>query len=138
MRARVIILLILVGCCLGLGGSAKAEAKGLRLIIINTGEVFYKVGDLPQELASDPELAGWALGYKASHLGVLWADVACWNKELVVFKDTTYSDLPAELRERLAVEYPWSRTQRNIWTRFGALIMLGGVLVSPLIKRSHP
>lgn len=130
-----VALLGLLSVALAFGTAKAAEAKGLPLIIINTGDVFYKVADLPEELASNPDLQGWSLGYKASHFGILWADIACWNKELVVFKDNTYSDLPPDLRDRLAAQYPWSSTKRNPWTRFGAVLMIGGLGAGKFLKR---
>jgi hypothetical protein len=108
---------------LSLFSAEPAEArKGIP--IINTGDVIYRVADLPAELAANPELAGWALGYKASHFGLFWADVWCWDKQLVAFKGDSYSDLEPALRAQLEAQFPWNKCKRNLWTRFGFLGML--------------
>lgn len=70
----------------------EAEAKrrrGFFPIIFNTGTQISYVAELPGGLTDDPELQGWALGYKYEHFGILWADVWTWERELVIFKDDT-------------------------------------------------
>ncbi len=119
---------------LAVGARASASPKIPFLLVINTGDAIYKVAELPPELASIPDLKGWALGYKCSHFGILWADFACWDKQLVVFKDDTYSDIPADIRVRLELKYPFSSCERNPWNRYGFLL-LGGLVVGGFAKR---
>ncbi len=127
----ITIIFILTACT----GNAEARKRGFPLFfVINTGDVMYKVADLPEEMQSDPEWNGWVLGYKCSHFGILWADFRTWDRQLVVFKDSTFSDLPTELRQELEIQYPFSDCQRNVWNRFG-WIVLTGVLGTGIFSR---
>lgn len=124
MRTRLpLVLMVLVFAALALPNSAHARRRGIPFII-NTGSKLAYVAELPEGLAGNSELQGWAIGYKYEHFGILWADVWTWEHELVAFKDDTYSDLPADLRAELESQYSFSDADRNIWNRFGAFIML--------------
>lgn len=126
----------LIAAALFLLAPTDAHARrGLPLVVINTGDAIYEIGDLPAELAKDPELAGWKLGYKCQHFGVLWADIACWDKQLVAFKDDTYSDLPPDVRQQLEAAHPWSATRRNPWNKFGIFAMVGVAGLAFAVKR---
>jgi len=114
---------------------ARAGRRLPFLLVINTGSALYKVADLPPELAVDPRLQGWVVGYKCSHIGILWADVYCWDKELVLFKDDTFSDIPEELRISLVAQYPFSSCQRNVWNKHGFLVLIGLAVAGGLSSR---
>lgn len=126
-------ILIALVALLALPSEAEARKRGLPLLIINTGEEISKVADLPAELQGAPDLQGWSLGYKYSHFGILWADVATWDKQLVAFKDDTYSDLPEDMKTVLEEQYPFSSTERNLWNRFG-IFLIGGLVVLGFLK----
>jgi hypothetical protein len=134
VRFRYLIVFLFLGFMM-LPNTAEARRRGLPLVIINTGTNIAKVADLPAELAADPELAGWALGYKYERFGILWADVWTWEKELVLFKDDTYSDLPDEIRTAFETQYSFSDSDRNLWNRFGVLIMIAGIVGYGFLNR---
>jgi hypothetical protein len=134
VRLRYLIVVLFLGFVL-LPDSAEARRRGLPLVIINTGTNIAKVADLPPELAADPELAGWALGYKYERFGILWADVWTWEKELVIFKDDTYSELPEGVRTAFEAQHSFSDSDRNLWNRFGILLMVGGIVGYGFLNR---
>jgi hypothetical protein len=137
LRPFVLVAVFAVAFTL-VSGEASARRRGIPfLFIINTGDVIYPVAELPEELANDPELKGWALGWKCSHFGLLWADIACWNKELVAFKDNTYSELPAKLLDDLEARYPFSDAERNLWNRYGMLLMLAAGIGALFMRRKE-
>ena len=106
---------------------ARRRGLGLPLIIINTGEEIKRVGSLPTDIFEDEaeaaEIAGWSLGWKYSHFGILWADFACWDKELVAFQGNSYAPLPLEIRTDLGPRYPFSACDRNLWNKYGWLAL---------------
>ncbi len=134
VRLRYLIVFLFLGFMI-LPSSAEARRRGLPLVIINTGTNVAKVADLPAELATDPELAGWALGYKYERFGILWADVWTWDREMVIFKEDTYSEIPDEMRTTFEAEYSFSDTDRNLWNRFGFLMMIGGIVGFGVLNR---
>ena len=137
MRTHLPLLFgIFIFAALALPDRAEARKRGLPLVIINTGTEIARVADLPEGLADQPELKGWSLGYKYEHFGILWADVWTWDKELVIFKDDTYSEIPEEVREELEAEYPFSDSDRNLWNRFGILAAVIGMGGFALVSRA--
>lgn len=117
--------------------NADARKRGLPLFIIfNTGSEIYPVAPLPLDLLeTNHDFVGWQLGYKCSHFGILWADVRCWDKELVIFKGDTYADIPDEMRLALERQYPWSKTKRNIWNKYGSLFLIGFIAIIFIARR---
>ena len=51
---------------------AEADAK---VLVVNTGDAFYEVSELPRELLDGAPPGNWKLGYLCSHLAIFWADV---------------------------------------------------------------
>lgn len=138
-RASSTLVLLLCLLPLFFAREAHARRRGIPfLFIINTGDALYKVADLPPALASDPQLKGWVLGYKCSHFGILWADFATWDRQLVVFKGDTYSDLPPELVGSLQAQYPFSACERNPWNKYGCIVLVGGIGLSVYRKFQSP
>ncbi len=126
--ARIVIaLIILFGLLAFCETEALARRRGLIPFIINTGDVIYPVGPVPTELielSEDPEISNWKLGYKCSHFGILFADIACWDKELVIFKHRNYTEIPAEIREQLKKDYPFSKAERSAWNKYGVILFI--------------
>ena len=130
-----LVLAIFVGLTFMAPGEAEARKKrGFIPFLINTGEVIHRVADLPAELASDPNLEGWQLGYKCSHFGILFADIWSWDEELVAFKDDTYADLPEDLKAELEEQYSFGDAERNPWQRYGIVMLLALVGGGTLMK----
>ncbi|MCP4111109.1 MAG: hypothetical protein GY749_37215 [Desulfobacteraceae bacterium] len=124
---KAMAALIILSGLLFFGETEALAGKGFIPFIINTGEVIYPVAPMPPELtelAEDPDISNWKLGYKCSHFGILFADIACWDKELVIFRLHTYSEIPAELREELEKKYPFSKTERSPWNKYGIFVFI--------------
>lgn len=124
---RSALVCALLGGAMLVGSAEEAEAKKRLplLFFINTGDEIKRVADLPEELAAIPELEGWALGWKYEHFGIMWADFSTSNHSLVIFKDNTYDDIPDEIRGPLEEMYPFSDCERNLWNRFGWMVLVG-------------
>jgi len=137
---RTSLLAAFLILCAPLFFQTQAQAK-IPLFIINTGDIIYPVADIPDELAeTETDLSGYKLGYKCSHFGVLFADVWCWDKQLVLFKDTSirnqeYMDLPDEIRPSLEKKYPFSKTDRSPWNKYGIFVIIGGMVFFGMMKK---
>jgi hypothetical protein len=100
----------------------------------------YPVAPIPTELAElseDPDIENWKLGYKCSRLGIFNANIWSWGKELVVYKGNTYSEIPADIRQGLEIDYPFSEAERSIWNRYGMgilVVIMGFLTVIGAIK----
>lgn len=124
---RIFILLIIISLGLFTFYEKEALAKGKIPIpvLINTGSVIYPVAPIPPEIAElseYPDIEDLKLGYKCSHIGIFYADIWSWNKELVIYKGDTYSEIPAEIRQVLEMDYPFSEAERSTWNRYGIVI----------------
>jgi hypothetical protein len=129
-------------CFLVFTSEAEARRLGIPLLIFNTGDEMFPVADLPADLNKDSEgneMIGWKLGYKCSHFGILWADVWCWDKELCSINENenAYSDLPAEMKTALGKRYPFSKTKRNPWNKYGIFILGAVALAIALARKSE-
>lgn len=131
--AYVAILTLMMS--VGLSTLCEREAMAKRRFplpfLINYGSTIYPVAPIPDEIASRaniPDISEWELGYKCRHIGIFYADVVCWEKELVLFKEDTYSDIPDDLKKELAAEYPFSEAERSTWNQYGIVISISIIL----------
>ena len=126
---HIIILtaIISIGFSAFFGKEALAGGKIPIPFIINTGKVVYPIAPIPDELAAlslDPDIEDWNLGYLCDHIGIFYADIWCWNKELVIYKGNTYDEIPDEIREEFEPKYPFSETERSAWNRYGIFFLI--------------
>jgi hypothetical protein len=96
MNIRSILAVIAV--CLGFA-AAPAHAKAG---FISYGDELFTVADFPESIqAAEPQIKqmNMKLGYKCSHIAVLWADVWTWDCTLVGLSgEKTYHPMPDEAR----------------------------------------
>ncbi len=132
MKKRMVhiaMLTMIVSLCLSAfcGKDALAKKRIPIPMLINIGDVIYPVAPIPDAVAarSDaPDILDWKLGYRCQHFGIFYADIVCWDKELVIFKENTYSEIPGDLRGDLEAEYPFSEADRTTWNRYGLVIVI--------------
>ncbi|GBC59358.1 hypothetical protein DENIS_0297 [Desulfonema ishimotonii] len=119
---RTGILAMVTVLCFPIFFAANAQA-GVKIPIpvpVDVGTVIYEVGPVPDLFSIlSPELADHKLGYKCSHFGLAGMDIWCWGRELVVFKNNQYSDIPASLREVFEEKYPFSQAKRSFFNKYG-------------------
>jgi len=126
---HIIILtaIISIGFSAFCGKEALAAGKIPIPFIINIGKVIYPLGPIPDELATlslDPDIENWKLGYLCQHIGIFYADIWCWNKQLVIYKGDIYDEIPDEIREEFEPKYPFSETERSAWNRYGIFFLI--------------
>jgi hypothetical protein len=110
-----------------------AQAKGL--FIINTGDELFDIGSDPRITESLGDR--WKLGYKCSHLGVMWADIWTWDCKIAAVNtlQDSYTDLPNEIKTELSTKYSMSNAIRGSWNHYGFLAMLASLAAFAYIRR---
>lgn len=86
-------------------------------------------------LSDDPKgLSDWKLGWKFARFGILFSDVWTWNRQLVAFKDNTYSSLPAEVQASLVPKCPFAKCSRGYWRKYGAKVLVGLIVLGLILE----
>lgn len=114
---------------------APAQARGL--IIYNTGEELFEVADFPQETVSQyPGLKDYKVSYACQRFGLFWADVWTWDCKLTAgnISTNTIADIPQELIPKLEKDYPFDKAQRNFWSKYGVITMIGMYTLFGIMK----
>jgi len=129
---RTSLLAVFLILCAPLLFQTQAQAKK-----INYYGTIYPVAEIPDEIAKIASTYHCdKLGYKCYHIQILYADLLCWDKELVMFKDDPakkdrykrygyyYREIPKEIREFLGKKYPFSEAKRNLWNKYGIFVII--------------
>jgi hypothetical protein len=123
--------------CATLSTLAPAPAQARGLVIYNTGEELFEVADFPQDMVAQyPGLKDYKISYTCQRFGLFWADVWTWDCKLMAgnISTNTATDVPQELKATLEKDYPFDKAQRNYWSKYGIITMLGGFVLLGMMK----
>jgi hypothetical protein len=129
-------LVALALCLLFVAPAAHARRS---FVLFNTGSELFEVGALPREVLKAPgDETSAKAGYKCSHFGVFWADIATWDCKLVaIVADDTYADLPADVFAKLSGDprYGFDMAQRSFWNHYAFWALIAALVAIRVLDR---
>ncbi len=110
-----------------------AQAKGI--FIINTGDEMFEVNAIEQ--LTEDWGNGWKVGYKCSHLGIMWADIWTWNCKIAAVNllEDSYDDLPENILTTVSGKYTMRNAVRGSWNHYGVFGILASLATFAYIRR---